>query len=33
MKNDWQNREFNLILLALVVGAGAAFVAVRFLRE
>ncbi|MCA9901809.1 MAG: hypothetical protein H6654_02375 [Ardenticatenaceae bacterium] len=32
MKNDWQNREFNLILLALVVGAGAAFVAVRFLR-
>ncbi|MBK7897455.1 MAG: hypothetical protein WAS33_01500 [Candidatus Promineifilaceae bacterium] len=32
MNNDWQNREFNLILLALAAGAGAAFIAVRFLR-
>ena len=32
MVNDWQNREFNLILLALGAGFSAAFIAIRFLR-
>ena len=32
MVTGWQNREFQLIFLAIVVGLGAAFIAVRFLR-
>lgn len=33
MRADWRNQEFELILIAIAVGLGAAFLVIRFLHQ